>query len=199
MAGAPFAGIGAIPGAIAGAGAAGLAEAGTEGYNALAKVLGLSETRTPQQLTDSLLDAIGIKRPSTPAEKTTQDVAGMIGGAATGALPTARKSFEITAGRLAGNEAKAASLRDTLSKAAPGSDAGVANRVAEKFIGYGLSGEGLMHYLATGDIKGLAGMLGFVGARRALQWYQSPGRRLESLERIIDRQRQSVSPFGGEN
>ena len=76
--GAPFAGVGAVPGAVAGIGAVGLTELGTGLYNAIApRVSRLPQVLTPQGATDRLLDAFGIKRPSTPAEHMVETAAGM--------------------------------------------------------------------------------------------------------------------------
>jgi hypothetical protein len=80
-AGAPFAGVGAIPGAAAGAGAVGLTELATHLYNPLAKRFGWPETATPQEMADRVLDAIGVKRPSTGVERMTEAVSGGAAGA----------------------------------------------------------------------------------------------------------------------
>jgi hypothetical protein len=203
-AGAPFAGVGAIPGAVAGAGAAGLAEAGVPAYNFLARHTGLPESPTPSELTDKLLDALGVKRPSTSAERMTETVAGDIGAALGGARPAVRTpletrtSLEATAGKLAGNEEKAAALRETLDKAAPGADKSVRDRLANHFVST-VAGAGVEHFLMTGDPTALVAAVGIGGgktlARQLYQWWQTPTRRLAQLEKIIERQRRIVAPF----
>lgn len=94
-AGAPLAGVGAIPGAIAGIGATALTQLGTDVYNWVSG----QKAITPQDVTDKILDSVGIKRPSTPiegaAETTGGIAASMIG------VPTAP---EIIAGRSAAND-----------------------------------------------------------------------------------------------
>lgn len=75
--GAPFAGIGAVPGALAGMGAVGLTELGGTLYNALAHRTSLPAMVTPQDASDRVLDAMGIKRPASTAEKTVEMAAGM--------------------------------------------------------------------------------------------------------------------------
>jgi hypothetical protein len=106
-AGAPFAGIGAVPGAAAGVAATGLAELGTAGFNAAARALGLeAHVTTPSGATDKLLDAGGIKRPSTTTERLTENVAGDVAGLA-GGLPGLRGASRV-------NPEKAAAQVDSL-------------------------------------------------------------------------------------
>jgi hypothetical protein len=80
-AGAPFGGVGAIPGAIAGAGAVGLTELATGVYNKLAPHMGWSQTATPQEMTDRVLDAFGVKRPTTGTERVVENTAAGAAGA----------------------------------------------------------------------------------------------------------------------
>lgn len=77
-AGTPFAGVGAIPGAVAGGAAVGLTELATAVYDALAPHMSAPKVATPQEATDKVLDWFNVKRPSTPAEHMTEDVAGML-------------------------------------------------------------------------------------------------------------------------
>lgn len=81
-AGAPLAGVGAIPGAAAGAGAVISTELAESLYNPLAQALGWPRMATPQEMTDRVLDYIGVKRPSTGIEKTVETTAGGAAGAA---------------------------------------------------------------------------------------------------------------------
>jgi hypothetical protein len=92
--GAPFAGVGAIPGALAGMGAVGATQLGGDVWNAISRHLGGPQMKTPQDAMDKVLDTLGIKRPSTSAERMTETAASI--------LP-----FGITAGGL--GEAIAAS------------------------------------------------------------------------------------------
>jgi hypothetical protein len=89
--GAPFGGVGAIPGAAAGAGAVGLTELTTGIYNKVAHHFGWPETATPQEMTDKVLDLVGVKRPSTGVERTAEAVA----GGAAGALGPARAAETV--------------------------------------------------------------------------------------------------------
>lgn len=77
-AGAPFAGVGAIPGAAAGVGAVALTQLATSVYGHVAKALGWPKTATPQEMTDRVLDYAGVKRPSTAAERVTESVSGSL-------------------------------------------------------------------------------------------------------------------------
>lgn len=77
-AGAPIGGVGAIPGAIAGMGAVGLTELGGGLYNILAPRIGTPQITTPQGATDRLMDAFGIRRPSTSTERMVEMAAGML-------------------------------------------------------------------------------------------------------------------------
>jgi Phage tail lysozyme len=83
--GAPIGGIGAIPGAAAGAGAVGLTQLATGIYNMIADKMGWSKTATPQEMTDKVLDAAGVKRPETPIERVTEATVGGMASGFTGA------------------------------------------------------------------------------------------------------------------
>lgn len=96
-AGAPFAGVGAIPGAAAGAGAVGLTELASSIYNRIAPSFGWSKTATPQEMTDKLLDYLGMKRASTGSERMTEAVSG---GAASALGPA--KAAGLVADKAAG-------------------------------------------------------------------------------------------------
>ena len=73
--GAPFAGVGAVPGAIAGAGAVGLSQLAT----------GLMGVKTPQDATNALLDKLGLRKPATPTQRIIEQMAGGAANALTGA------------------------------------------------------------------------------------------------------------------
>jgi hypothetical protein len=73
--------IGGPPGAAIGAGAMGLTELAVPLYNKLADHMGLPKSYTPQEATDKLLDWIGVKRPTTTAERITEAAAGGAAGA----------------------------------------------------------------------------------------------------------------------
>ena len=66
-AGAPFGGVGAVPGAVAGIGATALTDLVTSVYDWLGHPLG--RATTPQDVTDKIFDAIGIRRPQTGLER----------------------------------------------------------------------------------------------------------------------------------
>lgn len=80
--GAPFAGVGAVPGAVAGIGATALTEFGGSVYNWLARYAGLPEMTTPQDLSDKALDAIGVSRPRTTTERAAESAASFVGSMA---------------------------------------------------------------------------------------------------------------------
>lgn len=89
-AGAPFAGVGAVPGAAAGVGAVALTDLATHLYNPIAHATGLPTLATPQELTDKALDYLGVKRPSTAAERVAETTAAGFGGGAAGAKAAER-------------------------------------------------------------------------------------------------------------
>ena len=81
MLGAPFGGVGAIPGAAAGAGAMALTQLAGAVYKPFAEAFGWPKVATPQEMTDRVLDAAGVKRPSTGAERAAEAMAGGAAGA----------------------------------------------------------------------------------------------------------------------
>ena len=131
-------------------------------------------------LTGGLQSPIG---PSGPAK-----VAGVMGPERTAPAIT------DASGRLAANEREATKLRNVLAEAAPGAGKDLVDRLADRFINIGVSAEGLLHSLTTGDWKGAAGGLGFVGARKLAQWWRDPARRLADLEKIIAKQKANLPP-----
>lgn len=74
-AGAPFGGVVAIPGAIAGAGAVGLDQLAT----------GLMGLKTPQDATNALLDRLGVSSSDTPEQRVIEQATGAAANAFTGA------------------------------------------------------------------------------------------------------------------
>lgn len=105
-AGAPFAGVGAIPGAAAGAGAVALTELATSVYDKLASQFGWPKVATPQEMTDRVLDHLGVKRPGTTVERMTEAAA----GGAAGAYGPARAAEEF-ASKATGPVVKAVAQR----------------------------------------------------------------------------------------
>lgn len=100
-AGAPFGGVGAVPGAAAGIAATGLTELGGTLYNAVAPHIRWPHIMTPQGATDRLLDAFGIKRPSTTIEHMVETATGMAplgAGSARGAVDLGTMVLENRAG-----------------------------------------------------------------------------------------------------
>ena len=83
-AGAPFAGVGAIPGAAGGVLSLGLADIGTTAYNALAPTFGGQRIPTGSEAIQNLYGNVGIgRRPETPGQQVFSDVLqGATGGAA---------------------------------------------------------------------------------------------------------------------
>jgi len=83
-AGAPFAGVGAIPGAAGGVLSLGLADIGTTAYNALASTFGGQRIPTGSEAIQNLYGNVGIgRRPETPGQQVFSDVLqGATGGAA---------------------------------------------------------------------------------------------------------------------
>lgn len=78
--------VGGPPGAVAGAGAVGLTELATALYNPLAERFGWPKSVTPQEMTDRVLDVLGVKRPSTGLERIAETTAGGAAGAGSAAL-----------------------------------------------------------------------------------------------------------------
>ena len=93
-AGAPFAGVGAIPGAAGGVLSLGLADLGTGVYNVAAPMFGGQRVPLPSETIRSRLEGIGVGRaPQTPGQevlfRTAEGAAGALGGAsALGTLAT---------------------------------------------------------------------------------------------------------------
>jgi len=70
--------LGGPPGAAAGAGAAGLTELATAIYKPIAKQMGWPDVASPQEMTDKVLDAVGLKRPSTTPERLAETAGGVL-------------------------------------------------------------------------------------------------------------------------
>lgn len=87
----PTMGIGAPVGAALGAGVIGAHEVFTNIYNPMAEVFGWPHMTTAQEMTDRVMDALGVIRPATAPERLTQSITG---GAAS-ALGPARAASEI--------------------------------------------------------------------------------------------------------
>jgi hypothetical protein len=84
--GAPFGGVGAIPGAIVGAGAAGLTQMAT----------GLAGLKTPQDMTDALLDKVGVRRPESGDARIVEQATGGAANALSGAGAMAQVARALT-------------------------------------------------------------------------------------------------------
>lgn len=78
--------IGGPPGAAVGAGAVGLTQLALGLYNPIARHFGLTEAVSPQEATDKLMDLVGVKRPSTSAERVAESAASGVASAAGPAL-----------------------------------------------------------------------------------------------------------------
>jgi hypothetical protein len=70
-------GVGTAIGAGAGVGAAGLTELATAIYKPIAKHMGWPDVASPQEMTDKVLDAVGLRRPSTTPERLAETAGGM--------------------------------------------------------------------------------------------------------------------------
>jgi hypothetical protein len=96
IAGAPFAGVGVIPGAIAGAGAATLATlVGDPIIGSINSLLGTKYT-IPSEAMEDLLTRIGVAEPKTAAERIVQTTAA--GAAGAGGMAATGKAIEMAAG-----------------------------------------------------------------------------------------------------
>lgn len=95
-AGAPLAGVGAVPGALAGAAAVGLTDLSGAVYNPIARAAGWKELPSSRELTDPLLDKLGIKRPSTDTEKVAEAVGSGVASAVPGPAIAKRVAEEAT-------------------------------------------------------------------------------------------------------
>ena len=78
-------GVGTLIGAGAGAGAVGLTQLATGIYNSIADKMGWPKPATPQEMTDKVLDAAGVKRPETGIERVVEATVGGMAGGFTGA------------------------------------------------------------------------------------------------------------------
>ncbi len=79
-----FGGVGAIPGAAAGAGAVALSDLASGLSQPIAHMLGLPALPSASEGVNRLLDMIGIRRPQTGLERTIQTTTAGVGGAAAG-------------------------------------------------------------------------------------------------------------------
>lgn len=121
-AGAPFAGVGAIPGAAMGAGAVGLEELGSALYNPIARATGLRELPPASEVVGKGLDYLGFKRPDTATERMAEAASGGAATAATGS-GVAKQIAEKAApglGRMIARQFAEAPALQTASGAAAG-------------------------------------------------------------------------------
>ena len=94
--GAPIAGVGAIPGAALGGTAMTLTQFAAALYAPLAKEFGWPAAPTPQDMTDKLLDAFGIRRPQNLPERMIEATAAGAGGAVGVARGAAQLAQSLT-------------------------------------------------------------------------------------------------------
>lgn len=80
-AGAPFGGIGAIPGAAAGVGAVALSDLAANVYNPIANVAGLPHLPGPSEAVNKLADYIGLPKPENERERVVQNLTSAMAGA----------------------------------------------------------------------------------------------------------------------
>lgn len=142
--GAPFGGVGAIPGAAAGAAAMGLTELATGAYNPLARHFGWPLAATPQEMSDRILDAVGIQQPSSDVEHVAEAAAGGAANALSGAgaartvaklLPGVGPTVKAVATDLAANPG-----RQAMSGATGGMSAEVARQSGVGPLGQAVAG-----------------------------------------------------------
>ena len=128
-AGLPFAGVGAIPGAIAGAGAAGLAmTVGDPIVGSINSLLGTKYT-LPTQAMEDLLTRLGVAEPKTAAERIVQTTAA---GAATGGGSVALgKTLQAAAGPVTQGVGRLMAAAPGL-QVASGASAGAAGQIAKE-------------------------------------------------------------------
>jgi len=111
----------------------GLTELTTSVYNRIAESLGWPKTATPQEMTEKVADYLGVKRPSTTAERVTEAVAGSAAG---GFGPA--KGAEALGKLLPGTAGRVATEMGTrpITQAVSGAAGGVAGQTAAE-AGYG--------------------------------------------------------------
>lgn len=102
MAGAPFAGVGAVPGAAGGVLALGLGDIGTSAYNLAAPLFGGQRVALPSETMQRGYQQMGATRaPETPGEQVFSDVlSGAVGGAGQA------KAFQTLASKATSPQAK---------------------------------------------------------------------------------------------
>jgi hypothetical protein len=138
-------GVGAIPGAAAGAGAVGATQLITSVYNMFADKMGWSKTATPQEMTDKVLTAAGVKQPSTAIERETQAIAGATADALSGAgaareiakaLPSGLgKGIAETLAARPGQQAVSGALSGAAAQTAAEAGAGPGVQMTAGFLG----------------------------------------------------------------
>jgi hypothetical protein len=178
-AGLPFAGVGAIPGAIAGAGAAALTTlVGDPIIGSINSLLG-TKYSIPSEAMEDLLTRIGVAEPRTAAERIVQTTAA--GAAGAGGMAATGKAIEMAAGvaspitRAVGSTIAA----QPVAQVAGGAGAGLAGQVASEM------GAGPVGQIAAS----LAG--GVTGAKLAGTKITPSATRVPS--EIVDAERAGVS------
>ena len=101
LAGAPFAGVGAIPGAAGGVLSLGLGDLGTSVYNAAAPLFGGQRVPLPSETIRAGYESVGVgRRPQTPEQevllRTVEGAAGALGGASAFGTLAARQAPGLT-------------------------------------------------------------------------------------------------------
>ena len=131
-AGAPFAGVGAIPGAAGGILSLGLSDLGTSIYNAAAPMFGGQRVALPSETIRSGLESVGVGRaPQTPGQevmfRTAEGAASALGGASAFGTLAARQAPSATRNifSLLGQQRRA--------QTAAGAGAGAAPSVAQQY------------------------------------------------------------------
>ena len=172
LAGAPFAGVGAPVGAAFGAASVPALELVDVLYNPLAKHFGWPEAATPQEMTDRVLDAIGVARPTTATERIVEATTGGFAGGAS-PIKAAENVAEKAASPIVKSVAEELAAQRGL-QAASGAAGGAAAQIAgEAGAGptgqmvAGMVGGGLPY--AKGAVASLPSSAVSPGARTAME------------------------------
>lgn len=156
-AGALLGGVGAVPGAIVGAGAASLAGlVGDPVVNAVNKLFG-SQFATPTEAIEGLLTKAGVAQPQTSTEKIAQAVASGAGGA--GGMAAAGKAVQMAASGPVTKEVGRMMASQPVAQVLGGAGAGGAGQAVRE------GGGGTAAEIAASLAGGVAG--GMAGATRA--------------------------------
>lgn len=132
-AGAPFAGVGAIPGAAAGVGAVSLLDLAGGAYNPIASRFGLPQLPTPTVAMNKLADVLGLPQPGNGLERVVQ--AGASGMAGAGAGAAAARAGSALAGSAPMRNALSTLAENPVSQIAAGAGGSAGSQAAAELGG----------------------------------------------------------------